>query len=526
MYSQRNPQYSGEDIFIDDYSSLPKALYSAQAVREMDRIAIEDHNIDGFELMTKAARFSFHSLIKQWPDTQNLIILCGSGNNAGDGYIVAALAKKRSWNVNVFFASSPEKLTGAALQAYQECIRSKVNCESFNLDRFDKLCKSRNLVIVDALLGTGLNSDVKGIYADMIGAANLVNIPKMAIDIPSGLSANTGQVLGVALEADLTASFIGLKLGLFTGSGRQYSGKIVFSQLDLEDNFFEHIEAAANILDLDILLRALPMRQRNAHKGSCGHTMIIGGDIAYGGAVILAAMASTRMGSGLTTVLTQEAHRSALLTSIPEAMVFCSQSMQDIEQILTKANVIIIGPGLGKSAWSEKLLLAAINSGKPLVIDADALNILSNQFLSASEFELFKLNNHVFTPHPGEAARMLQLSSEEVQFDRLNTVKALQNKWGGSILLKGSGSLICSKDNKLTLCPYGNPGMASGGMGDVLSGLVGGLIAQGLQQDYALQLAVCLHAKAADIASKQCGERGLLASDLIPIARRLLNNTL
>jgi NAD(P)H-hydrate epimerase len=252
--------------------------------------------------------------------------------------------------------------------------------------------------------------------------------------------------------------------------------------------------------------------------------MIIGGDIAYGGAIILASMASTRVGSGLTTVLTHEVHRSALLTCVPEAMVFCSQNMQDIQQTLTNASVIIIGPGLGKSAWSEKLLLAACNSGKPLVIDANALNILSHQYTSASDFELFKSNNHVFTPHPGEAARMLQLSSEEVQFDRLNTVKELQNRWGGNMLLKGSGSLICSKDHELTLCPYGNPGMASGGMGDVLSGLIGGLIAQGLEQAYALQLAVCIHAKAADIASKQYGERGLLASDLIPIARRLLNN--
>tara|TARA_R110002072_G_scaffold184083_1_gene340372 strand:+ start:5839 stop:7416 length:1578 start_codon:yes stop_codon:yes gene_type:complete len=523
MYSLKDLSKAEEKILMDEYALLPLALYSAQAVREMDRIAIKEQGIDGFELMNKAARFSFHALVKQWPDTNNLIVLCGSGNNAGDGYIVAALAKKRGWNVQVFFASSPEKLNGDASSAYHLCVGAKVTCKEFNDNLFNRLCQKKNTVIVDALLGTGLHSEVKGIYAEIIQSANRQYLPILALDIPSGLSANTGQVFGSAINADLTATFIGLKVGLFTGSGRHYSGKIVFSDLDLDTAIFKHIDPLADRLELKGLLKNLAPRPRDAHKGSCGHAIIIGGDLGYGGAIVLAAMATARMGAGLTTVITQEAHRTALLSSVPEAMIFSSQNMQDIEQVLTKADVIVIGPGLGQSAWSEKMLFAALNGEKTLVIDADALNLLSDKFLSALESSAFKTKKHIFTPHPGEAARLLKSSSSEIQFDRVTSIKALHHQWGGNMLLKGSGSLICSDNGSVSLCPYGNPGMASGGMGDVLSGLIGGLVAQGLEPSYALQLAVCLHAKAADIASSEQGERGLLASDLIPIVRNLLN---
>jgi NAD(P)H-hydrate epimerase len=522
MHSLTGLFNQNKNQLVDEYTSLPQALYTAQAVREMDSFAINEQGVDGFELMNKAARFSFHSLVKQWPDTHNLVILCGSGNNAGDGYIVAALAKKRGWNVEVFFASPPDKLKGDALSAYHACLNSKITPKVFDKLAFDKKCANKNTIIVDALLGTGLNSEVNGIFAEIINAANNQDCPILALDIPSGLSANTGQALGLAIKAELSATFIGLKIGLFTGSGRHYSGKIVFSDLDLKLDMFKHIEPIATRLDLHNLLKTLTPRPKDTHKGNCGHAVIIGGDLGYGGAIILAASATARMGAGLTTVITHKEHRTALLNSIPEAMVFTSHNMQDIEALLKKANVIIIGPGLGQSAWSEKMLLAALNSDTPLVIDADALNLLSKKFSSALESSNFNRKHHIFTPHPGEAARLLNSNTSEIQTDRVLSVKALQNKWEGNFLLKGSGSLICSSKGSISLCPYGNPGMASGGMGDVLSGLIGGLIAQGLKPIYALQLAVCLHAKAADILSNEYGERGLLASDLIPIARQLI----
>ncbi|MFT6028445.1 MAG: hydroxyethylthiazole kinase-like uncharacterized protein yjeF [Oleiphilaceae bacterium] len=528
MLPPKNITDSINVALLDHYARLPQALYTAQSVREMDRYAIEDQGIDGFVLMNKAARFSFHALFKAWPDTKNLVVLCGSGNNAGDGYIVAALAKKRGWQVHVLFVSSPERLKDDALSAYHFCLEATVACEEFSTSRFNSYCDNDNTVIVDALLGTGLNSEVQGLYAEVIMQTNEQTSPILAIDIPSGLSADTGQALGLAIHADLTATFIGLKLGLFTGSGRNHTGKVVFSDLDLESEMFAHISPVAQRLDLELLLTHLAPRSRDAHKGSFGHAMIIGGDLGYGGAMILAATATARMGAGLTTVLTQEAHRNALLSSIPEVMIHTSQNLQDIEKILTIADVIVIGPGLGKSAWAEKMLMAALNSQKPLVIDADALNILSEKHSSFIDLESFKKSVHILTPHPGEASRLLstiedEFTSSTIQENRIFALEALHKKWGGNILLKGSGSLISSDSGKISLCPYGNPGMASGGMGDILSGLIGGLMAQGLKPSYALNLAVCLHAKAADIASYEFGERGLVASDLIPIARQLLN---
>lgn len=526
MYPRKNRSGSKRAVIFDRQKSSTHSLYSAESVREMDRYTIQEQGVDGFELMSKAARFSFHALVKEWPNTSSLVVLCGSGNNAGDGYIVAALAKKRGWQVQVLFVSAPEKLNGDALSAYHLCLEAKVDCHVFSASTLKTYCNNDNTVIVDALLGTGLNSEVKGLYAEIISEANNQLCPILAIDIPSGLSANTGQALGIAIQADLTATFIGLKVGLFTGAGRHHSGKIMFSDLDLDQKLFKHIAPTADKLELETLLQQLAPRSRDAHKGTCGHTMVIGGNIGFGGAVILAATATARMGAGLTTVITQDIHRSALLSSIPEAMIFTSQNMQEIEDTLKKADVIVLGPGLGQNAWSEKMLLAALNSDKPLVIDADALNLLSDQFSSILESPSFKSKQHIFTPHPGEAARMLKSTSTDIQADRLSAIKALQEKWGGNILLKGSGSLVCSAEGEISLCPYGNPGMASGGMGDVLSGLIGGLLSQGLEPSYALKLAVCLHAKAADIASNEIGERGLLASDLIPIARQLLNQIL
>lgn len=511
----------------DDYERLPSLLYLAEDVRELDRFAIEECAIDGFELMSKAARFAFHALLKTWPKCQSLVVLCGSGNNAGDGYIMASLAHKRGMAVTVLFASAPERLKGDAQQAYLSCKQQQVPCLEFSLSVFQQRLESKQSVIVDALLGTGLNTAVTGNYADIIQAANSQSQPILAVDVPSGLCSNTGQVLGIAVRANLTVSFIGLKLGLFTGHGREYAGNIRYSNLELAREILEHRPAVATRLDLKTLLSKISPRGRSTHKGQCGHVMIIGGDIGFGGAIILASKAAARMGAGLTSVITHTSHRTALLSNLPEAMVHSPESLDIIEQLLSKADVIVIGTGLGQTAWSEKMLYAALTSKKPLVMDADALNLLAQneenfQQLIQSANETLKAN-FVFTPHPGEAARLLNVSTEDIQSDRLKSLKDLHSKWGGNILLKGSGSLIINHQKQLSLCPYGNPGMASGGMGDVLSGLIGGLMAQGFETGYALELAVTLHGRAADIASYKNGERGLLASDLIPIARQLLN---
>lgn len=503
-------------------TKLPSELFLSQQVRDIDSSAINRHGIKGFSLMNKAAKFSFNILLERFPNCQKVTVLCGSGNNAGDGYIVAALAKAYGIACNVYFLSPPDKLVGDAQSAYQMCLAENVSCDHYS----DKSLASEtdNHIIVDALLGTGLNSPVRGLYADAIEAANKSTAPILAIDIPSGLNANTGSIMGTGIEADCTASFIALKLGLFTAEGQHYTGELYYDDLEVPAKIINEQTPIAHCLSLQKLLDQVSVRPRHFHKGNCGHTLIVGGDRGYGGAVLMAAEAALRCGSGLTSVITHQDHCSALLSRTPEVMVTSTENTQQVEQLLDAATVIVIGPGLGRSAWSEKLLQRVIKLDKPLVLDADALNILTNKQNWINSVDKENQGKRIYTPHPGEAARLLGHGSAGlIQQDRLHAITELSNKLGGHILLKGSGSLLASKGETISICPYGNPGMASGGMGDVLSGIIGSLVAQGFDEGFALRLATTLHARAADIAAKQSGERGLSACDLIPVVRSLLN---
>jgi hydroxyethylthiazole kinase-like uncharacterized protein yjeF len=500
-------------------------LYTAKQIRELDRIAIEEQGIDGFELMKKAALFTFHTLVKRWPKCKNIHVFCGSGNNAGDGYILASIAIKRGFNVNLHYLSNPEKLKNDALLAYNFCQKLNVSCQPFTSDTTSTLLTDKKLadkpfVIIDALLGTGLHSEVTGQYKQAIELCNESKAPTLSIDIPSGLSANTGNPLGTAVQACCTATFIGLKQGMFTGSGRNYCGEIFYDDLGITDDVFKKVPVNCKKLSINSCLKRIQPREINAHKGLYGHVLLIGGDHGYGGAILMAAEAAARMGAGLVSVATQKEHVSAMLTRQPEVMVRAIVSEAQLLPLIESANILIVGPGLGQSDWSQQMLHCALKSKKAVVLDADALTLLSknSNWLTHS--------NLILTPHPGEASRLLSVPKSSIQEDRFKTVQSMQKKWGGSVLLKGSGSLISHNDGPIKLCPYGNPGMATGGMGDVLSGILGGLIAQGLSKEDALELAVCLHAKAADIAVQKSGQRGLLATDLIEIARLLLNNKL
>jgi ADP-dependent NAD(P)H-hydrate dehydratase / NAD(P)H-hydrate epimerase len=267
-------------------------------------------------------------------------------------------------------------------------------------------------------------------------------------------------------------------------------------------------------LSLKTLQKLLPPRARDAHKGLFGHVLIIGGDYGMAGAVRLAGEAALRAGAGLVSVTTRPEHIGVVSSARPELMCHGVTRADGLEKILTRATVLVIGPGLGQSDWSKNLLAAALSSPQPKVIDADGLNLLARQ--------PHKNDNWILTPHVGEAGRLLNCTTASIGKDRIHAVKTLQNKFGGVCILKGAGSLIADK-NSLSICKAGNPGMASGGMGDVLSGIIGGLLAQGLSLQQATELGVCLHAHAGDLAAKKNGERGLLASDLILYLRKLVN---
>jgi hydroxyethylthiazole kinase-like uncharacterized protein yjeF len=347
-------------------------------------------------------------------------------------------------------------------------------------------------------------------------------LPVLAVDIPSGLCSDTGRVLGRAVRADVTVSFIGLKRGLFTLDAPDYTGAVHFTDLQVPTEVYLQVSSGCERLELEAVLARLPQRAASSHKGSYGSVLVIGGDKGMAGAAAMAAEAALRCGAGLVRVATRAEHVSALVARTPEVMAHGVATIADLAPLIESSDVLVVGPGLGQSPWSEQMLWAALDCGKPVVLDADGLNLLARSGETPAKTGV--RDNWVLTPHPGEAGRLLGLSSSAVQADRFAAAQQLQQRFGGVVLFKGSGSLIAGSE-QLLLSDYGNPGMASGGMGDVLSGVLGALLAQSDAHDMTalecVALGVCLHGAAADIAARD-GQRGLCATDLIPKMRELL----
>jgi NAD(P)H-hydrate epimerase len=486
-------------------------LYTAEQTRALDRCAIKDHGVPGMTLMSRAASAAFEQMLAAWPEPEQVQVLCGTGNNGGDGFLIADLAHKRGIATTVMQLGDAGKISGDALQARQQAVANGVNIRPY--DEGELLGVG---VIVDAMLGTGLGGEVRDAYREAIEAVNVSGAPVLAVDIPSGLCSDTGRVLGAAVRADLTVTFIGLKRGLFTQAAADHVGAIYFSDLAVPPEIYAQVESRCSRLELEALLERLPERPATAHKGLYGTVLVVGGDYGMAGAAAMAAEAALRCGTGLVRVATRPEHVAALVARVPEAMPQGVESGEDFAPLLEAADVLVVGPGLGQSAWSEHLLQRALASGKPMVLDADGLNLLADGRAGAAQAQ----ENRVLTPHPGEAARLLDSTTGDVQADRFAAVAALQQRYGGAVVLKGNGSLIAD-GNEVLLSDYGNPGMASGGMGDVLSGVIGALLAQGLPAVEAAALGVCLHGAAADLAAED-GQRGLVATDLMPHLRALL----
>lgn len=488
-------------------NELPRELYRTEQSRELDRLAIEVHGIPGYTLMERAGRVAYRVLRRCWPEARRICIVCGGGNNAGDGYVVARFALRDGLDVRVLTLIQPGRLQGAASTA------AKAYLELGQAEPFRAEALGEAEVIVDALLGTGLDRPVQERFAQAIEAINARRLPVLAIDIPSGIRGDTGQIMGVAVCAEVTSTFIALKRGLFTGDAPDCTGEVIFSDLDVPATVSAGIEPAALRITTAAVSPWLPPRQRTAHKGRFGHVLVVGGDRGMGGAVRLAAEAACRLGAGLVTAATRSEHVAPILAARPEVMCRGVAGPEDLEPLFARATVVVLGPGLGNSDWSRALFARCVAFDGPLVIDADGLNRLAQAPQRRDDW--------VLTPHPGEASRLLGCPVAEVQANRFAALEAMQSRLGGVVILKGAGSLIRSMATTW-LCDRGNPGMASGGMGDILSGVLGGLLAQGLNPEAAAVSGVWLHALAADRAAAD-GERGLLATDLLPHLRRLAN---
>ncbi|MCB1752887.1 MAG: NAD(P)H-hydrate dehydratase [Gammaproteobacteria bacterium] len=494
---------------IPENDRLPHALYRAAQVRELDRITIEEFGISGRTLMERAGQAAFDLLRERWPDASDITLLCGIGNNGGDGYVLARLAMEQGYMVHLLQLGDPGRLKGDALacaEAYRDA-----NGAVFPFTGLP----AQTDVIVDGVFGTGLEREVAGRWRNALEAVNCHPAPVLALDVPSGLHSDTGAVLGVAVQADACITFIGLKQGMFTGQGPGHCGEIRFSALGVPAAIYARELPSARRLDWEQQSAQLAPRARTAHKGEFGHLLVIGGTPGYSGAARLAAEAAARTGAGLVSVATHPEHASLMNLNCPELMCHGVSTGRELAALLKKATVVAIGPGLGRGLWSRDLLGRALDSGLPMVVDADALNLLADDPLQREGW--------ILTPHPGEAGRLLGKSAGEIQADRFAAAEQLQQRYGGVVVLKGAGSLITdARQLSPAVCSAGNPGMASGGMGDLLTGILGGLLAQGLAPADAACIGTCLHAAAAD-ANACDGERGMLASDLLPGIRRLLN---
>ena len=487
-------------------------LYNCDQVRTLDRLAIDRDNISGLQLMQRAGKAVFKHILQHYPKYA-ITVFCGSGNNGGDGYVIATLAKEKGIAVQLIHLKKPRQLKGDAKRAYEIANEAGVPMADFSPEMVLEDC-----VIIDALLGTGLKGSVKRTYLDAIELINNSSLAVVAVDLPSGLNADTGDVENICVKAQTTISFIGLKQGLFTNHGPDHCGKIIYQDLAVKPNIFDEIKPVAKKLQLNSLLRHLKPRQTNSHKNHYGHVLVIGGDYGYAGAILLAAEAALRTGAGLVSVATHQEHISAIVARRPEIMAHAVDSKETLQALLKKASTLIIGPGLGQSNWSKEMLDCTLKADLPSILDADALNLIAHEQIQLNTMS----HPYILTPHPKEAARLLNVETKNIQKDRFYAVKKISRKYHSQVLLKGTGSLVCiSANSTIGVCTAGNPGMATGGMGDVLSGIIGGLLAQDVNQNHCLALAACLHSEAADIAAKN-QQRGLIPSDLFNPLRRLI----
>lgn len=489
---------------------LPDNLFSCADARAIDAAAIAEAHIPGIQLMKRAARAAFDLVLARWPDATQLIVLCGAGNNGGDGYLLAALAAQRKIPVQAIAVGDPQHLQGDALRAYNYARQEAVPVLPAKQLHFPL---PENSLVVDAVLGTGFHGDLAEPMARLFAAVNGSALPVLAIDIPSGVSGDTGVAAEHAIRAHTTITFIVLKQGLFTAQAPSYCGDIVFADLGVPAAIVERFPSSAVRISSTNVLRERP---RHAHKGEFGHLLVVGGDHGMGGAALLTAEAALRSGAGLVSLATRPEHITAALSRTPELLAMAVNCGDELAPLLQRASVVAIGPGLGRSAWSQQLLLAVLQSGKELVLDADALNLIASVPSLA-----IAAPNFVMTPHPGEAARLLNCSVAQVECDRFAASRRLQQRFGGVVVLKGAGTLIAHKQG-LSLADVGNPGMAVAGMGDVLCGIIAALLCQGLSFEDATSTAVCAHGYAGDQAADG-GYVGVRASDLMPHLRRYLN---
>ncbi|MGY0611440.1 NAD(P)H-hydrate dehydratase [Luteimonas sp. A501] len=481
-------------------------LYDIAGMRRIEAQAIALLPGDDFALMQRAGAAAWRFLLEHWPQALRIVVVCGPGNNGGDGYVLARHALESGRDVRVLHAGGQVPRSALAKRAAAEFLDA-----GGAVDVAEALPPGCD-VVVDAMFGIGFDGRADIACTALIAAIAASVTEVLALDVPSGVDASCGSVPGIAVRASRTLQFLGDHAGLATGAALDHVGSLAMAPLDIPHAAFDGVRPAAWRLRAGALGALLPRRVRTAHKGRSGHALLVGGNHGMGGAMLLAAGAALRAGAGLATVATRTAHVAPLLARTPEAMAHALEEPAALGPLLAAADVCAIGPGLGHDEWATGLLDAAIAGAGALVIDADALNLIASEPRSVPA-------DAVLTPHPGEAARLLGCTVVAVGRDRIAAAHALCARHGCVVVLKGAGSVVAAPDGRVWIIDAGNPGMAVGGMGDALTGIIAALRAQGLPAIEAAVAGALLHAVAGDHAAAAGGARGLLPSDLIASLR-------
>lgn len=501
-------------------------LVTAKEMRELDRLTIEEYGTPGHVLMERAGAGATDALLQTFPHVRDtsVLVFAGKGNNGGDGFVMARLLKKHGVKCEVLLAAEKKEITGDALRnlhAFAK-MRGKITevTESSQLPSIqDKLHRSG--LVVDALLGTGLNAPVRGLIASLIDLINMSGLPVVAVDIPSGLDADCGEPLGTAVQAELTVTFGYPKRGQIGDPGAAYVGRLAVVDIGIAAEAIDKVDPRVELLTAEEVGLLVRWRRRAAHKGDFGHLLVLAGARGKSGAALLCGGAALRVGTGLVTLGGPSSLNAVFSSVLIEAMTAPLPELPDgsfcldenaLSQALQGKTAIAFGPGIGVSADTIGLTRWLLNQSKvPVVIDADGLNCVATDVgvLRSAQAPV------ILTPHPGEMARLLNTTNAEIQSHRLDVARSFATDQRCFLVLKGAHSIIAAPDGRAWINTTGNPGMASGGMGDVLTGVIGGLLAQGYPPEEACWLGVFLHGYAGDIAAEEKGEAGILARDLI-----------
>ncbi|MDD5225510.1 MAG: NAD(P)H-hydrate dehydratase [bacterium] len=502
-------------------------IVSGERMRELDRETIERYGIPGLELMENAGRGAAGAILREYPGLAakgRVLILAGTGNNGGDGFVAARHLVKSRVEASVVLLGPREKVRGDAranLETWEKTAgKTPEILTSGELRSWQDRFNSYDL-LVDALFGTGLNQEVKGVFAEAIRAMNESPILKAAMDIPSGIHATSGKVLGLAVKADLTVTFGLPKIGQVIHPGLEYVGKLVVVDIGFPEAVVKNIPDAMTLLDREIISALIPRRPPASHKGNYGHLLILAGSPGKTGAACLAARGAFKIGAGLVTVALPKSLASVVVAGLPEVMTepleeteagtLSPSALFQLEKALEGKTALAVGPGFSTLPEVGEIIRGVIaRSGVPILLDADGLTHLARNRALLNG----KSRRTVITPHPGELARIFNTSTDEIQADRIGSARKAARELEARVVLKGARTVIAGPEGEVSINPTGNRGMAQGGMGDVLTGMIGGLLAQGLSLADASCLGVYLHGMAGDRIAGRQGPVGILASEL------------